>query len=143
MSSHWTRLVVGAVVLAAAPSNLEAQTRKSAGEAPLQIVVITLPKGTQDQFFYELREFADRFGFAIGIAPDLPNGQSFFIQMWRTDLKVFGGTNPFVQRQFDLAFYQNGDGTHASGSAEQLAAELKRAVAGIAGAAVTNARYTP
>ena len=59
-------------------------------ESPIRSVTITIDESQQEELFDQLRKFADKWRYAIRIAPTDQFGQDFLIQMWREDIKVIG-----------------------------------------------------
>ena len=59
-------------------------------ERAVRVVSITIDPVHQEDLFLQLHQFADKWRYAIRIAPLDPNGHSFSIQLWRGDMKVLG-----------------------------------------------------
>lgn len=59
-------------------------------EHAVRDVQITIDTSQQEELFSQLQNFADKWGYAIRIAPLDPNGKSFSVQMWRSDVKLSG-----------------------------------------------------
>ena len=75
---------------------------------PIRAVVVTINKSQYEQFFAQLREFADKRGFAIRVAAVRSDGEHFNIQMWSEYYKIFA-TNPFDSGTFDVAIYKTSE----------------------------------
>ncbi len=108
----------------------------STDEAPIRIVTVTLTKGTRDQFFDQLKRFADVNAFAIRIAPTRPDVPHFLIQMWREDINGTG-TNALDPEQFRIAFYKNDNHPLETETVNQMIFGLEQAVGKVAGATVS------
>ena len=83
----------------------------SEGTAPIRIVEITIDPSQQDELFEQMRNFAEEWRYAIRIAPLQVDekfvdqfGETFVIQMWRVDMKLFG-TYPSDPGELKIAFY--------------------------------------
>ncbi len=60
------------------------------GQAPIRKVWVTLAQNQHDQFFAQLRKFADTHAFEILISQTDPSGENFLVEMWREDIEVSG-----------------------------------------------------
>lgn len=116
-----------------------ATAAKSDSELPVRTVTITVDNGTRDQFFDQLKKFADTYALAIRIAPTRPDVPHFLVQMWREDMKVVGA-NPFDDSEFDISFYKNGDHPIEPAVLNQVVVGLKQAVEKIPGATISEAK---
>ena len=58
---------------------------------PIRFVIITIDPSKRDELFAQLRKFADKWKYAILIAPETLNTDNFDIQMWRYDMRAEGG----------------------------------------------------
>ena len=76
----------------------------SEGEAPIRIVEITIDESQQEELFTQMRKFADKWRYAIRIAPIVQYEDDFIIQMWREDIKLFG-TYPSDPGELKIGFY--------------------------------------
>src|SRR5687768_9983823 len=65
-----------------------------AEQLPRGGVTITIDKSQQEELFDQLESFADKWDYAIRIAPTTPSGEDFSIALWRQDINIFGA-NPF------------------------------------------------
>lgn len=74
------------------------------GQLPRRSITIKIDPSQQEELLAQLRSFADKWRYAIRIAPDSPSGDSFLIQMFREDMKIIG-TNPFKPGTFGISFY--------------------------------------
>lgn len=81
------------------PNNLE--------QIPVRKVDITLAQDQHDQFFEQLRKFADKHDFAIRISQTDPSGENFLVYMRTEDVKVIGvdGVEPGLLKLFKIGFY--------------------------------------
>jgi hypothetical protein len=61
---------------------------KPSGQAPFRNVDITLAQDQHDQFFEQLRKFADKNALAIRISQTDPSGENFLVEMWSADIKM-------------------------------------------------------
>jgi hypothetical protein len=67
------------------------QLRNNANtQRAIRSVIININPSRQDKLFTQLREFADKWNYAILIDPISPNGEDFRIGMWREDTKLIG-----------------------------------------------------
>lgn len=69
-----------------------------------KIIVVTIDQSEQQELIDQLRKFADKWGYAIRVAPLDPRGESFSVSMWRADIKVFG-YYPNSPGRLDIGFY--------------------------------------
>lgn len=81
-----------------------------------------------------MRRFADQNAFAIRIAPTTPDEKHFLIQLWRSDVKMFG-TNPY-DNIYRLRFYQNGTYPLPSPALDQLVAGINAMLRDVEGITV-------
>jgi hypothetical protein len=72
-----------------AVKTIKLQAEHSA-QQPVRRVTITIDPSQREELFVQLREFGDKWGYAIRIAPLDPNNKSFSVAMWRADIKVLG-----------------------------------------------------
>ena len=79
---------------------------RSDGQLPIRSIVVKIEPGRQDQFFDQLRGFADKHEFAIRIAQTNPARGGFGIDMWRGDFWI-SGFNPFDADIFRVRIYEN------------------------------------
>jgi hypothetical protein len=56
----------------------------------IRVVRIKIDPSQQDELFVQLRKFAEKWRYAIRIAPLDPNHKSFSVQLWRSDMKLLG-----------------------------------------------------
>jgi hypothetical protein len=107
------------------------------GEIPLRTVLITLPKGTQSQFFEQLKKFASKHAFAIRIARTRPDVPHYLIQMWREDIKIVGA-NPFHGVGFSVSFFQNDDHQIDAKRLDRMVADLKKTLGSVHGVTIVD-----
>jgi spermidine/putrescine-binding protein len=62
-------------------------------QQPKKIVVITFDQIHQEEFFAQIRKFAEKWAYAIRIAPTELDGDVYLIQMWREDIKIIAVNN--------------------------------------------------
>lgn len=105
---------------------------KSSSEEPIQKVTFSVDKRARSEFFEQLRKFAERHAFAIRIAPNTPDGESFVIQMWREDLKMVS-TNSFEPTSFSIYVYKNSPHTLPPNQPDFLISDLKRSLGEVRG----------
>jgi len=81
------------------------QLENSTGtQRAIRVIRITIDPSQREELFAQLRKFADRWGYAIRIAPLDPNGENFSIQMWRSDIKL-SGLYPNDPGTLDIGFF--------------------------------------
>lgn len=76
------------------------------GEIPLQGVLITIAPGAREKLFEALEAYADEQGFAIRIVQISSDNKKFGIDMWRSDIKIFGD-NLLDINTFRIDYYCN------------------------------------
>ncbi len=64
--------------------------KDSPADIPRRVVTITIDQNQRDDLFNQLQKFADKWRYAIRIAPLDPSGSHFSIGLWRSDIKVLG-----------------------------------------------------
>ncbi|MEP6895612.1 MAG: hypothetical protein ABI986_08400 [Chloroflexota bacterium] len=74
-------------------------------QQPKKIIVITFDKSHQAEFFAQMRKFADKWSFAIRIAPAGSDEGVYLIQMWREDIKVIA-MNEYEPGRFSMGFFE-------------------------------------
>ena len=67
-------------------------------------VRITIDPSRQEDLFFQLQKFADKWRYAIRIAPLDPAGESFTVQMWRSDI-MLSGLYPNDPNTLDIGFF--------------------------------------
>lgn len=134
-------LAIGGLALSLGAANGGAMAANLDGELPIQTVTITVAEDARDQFFNQLREYADTSAFAIRIARSRADAPSFLIQMWREDVKGIGtnATNPCT---FRIGFYQNGKEQVSADIVEDLVDRLEVAFDNVQGVTVLEANAT-
>lgn len=80
------------------------ETAVSDDETPIRIVEITVDEGEEEKLFEQIRIFADKWQYAIRIAPTASGSERLLIQMWREDIKVIG-LFPSDQGELKIGFY--------------------------------------
>ncbi|WP_119392201.1 hypothetical protein [Taklimakanibacter lacteus] len=105
--------------------------------SPLRIVEFTLPGGASEVLYAKLRGYADKFGFAIRIAPTTPDSQRVLIEMWREEIRLLG-LNAERPSSYTIAFYKNiGIGQVPDKFLDQLVSELTESLEEIKGLTFT------
>jgi hypothetical protein len=97
-------LTVSTRASAQPPLPSEVQKTRSHDQLPLEMLDVAIAPGARSAYFASLRAFAERFGFAIRIAPTTPSGRDFLTHMYREDIKVLGANSLRVEG-FALGFY--------------------------------------
>jgi len=59
-------------------------------DIPRRAVIITINQSQREELFTQTRKFADKWGYATYIAPIDPSGSHFYVDLWRSDIKVLG-----------------------------------------------------
>lgn len=57
---------------------------------PGRVVNIAIDQSQQEELFAQLRKFADKWQYAIRIAPIFEGSDDFHVGLWRTDMKAIG-----------------------------------------------------
>ena len=57
---------------------------------PGRVVDITIDQSQQEELFAQLQKFAEKWHYAIRIAPVFEGSDDFHVGLWRTDMKVIG-----------------------------------------------------
>jgi hypothetical protein len=109
---------------------------RSQPELPMRSVTMIVGKDVRDEFFDQLKKFADTYAFAIRIAPTTSDGEHFLVQMWREDIKAIGNNSLDPAEEFDISFYQNGEQQVEIASVDQLVIGLKSFVSSVQGITV-------
>ena len=87
-------LLLGVFVGALGATDIKAMIEKTRNqpkiEAPVRDITITIDTSQQQKLFDQLRKFADKWRYAVRIAPSNSSAKSFAVQMWRYDMKLSG-----------------------------------------------------
>jgi len=59
-------------------------------DIPIRVVTVTIDQGQRELLFYQVQKFADKWRYAIRIAPLNSMSEDFRVDMWRYDIKVLG-----------------------------------------------------
>lgn len=70
-------------------------------QTPIRVVTITLNESQQNELFDQITKFADKWAYAVRVAPAEASEKYFGVDLWRSDLKVLG---LYGEGQLDLAF---------------------------------------
>jgi hypothetical protein len=62
----------------------------NSSDIPRRLVTVTIDQSQQEELFAQLQKFADKWRYAIRIAPTHTNSDHFHVGLWRTDIKVIG-----------------------------------------------------
>jgi hypothetical protein len=57
---------------------------------PGRVVDITIDQSQQEELFAQVQKFADKWQYAIRIAPVFEGSDDFHVGLWRTDMKAIG-----------------------------------------------------
>jgi hypothetical protein len=136
MSVKWVRVGAGLLLLMVIlgcfgmdiftkPSN------KDSGQQARKSVIITIDINRRQEFFDQLRKFAEKHGFAIQIDTLASSDEEFQIYMTRDDVFISGAT-AFALEEYYIGFYDR-DNVHFTPDAvfDDLASELERFVSEI------------
>lgn len=74
-------------------------------QQPKKTVVISFEENQQDEFFAQIRRFAEKWDYAIRIAPTGSDSKGYLIQMWREDIKIIA-VNNFGPGRFSIGFFE-------------------------------------
>jgi hypothetical protein len=67
-------------------------------------VLITIDTSRREEFFGQLRKFADEYDFTILIDTRAKSNEDFLIYMTRGDIEI-SGANVWTPGEYDIAFY--------------------------------------
>lgn len=81
-----------------------ASKTNSDAEIPVRKAVIKIQEDQFDLLFDQVRAFADKYGFAVRIAPTAPTGKDFIVELWREDFKILAA-NPFDNGTFRVSIF--------------------------------------
>lgn len=101
------------------------KTPSKNGQVPIRKVWVTLAQNQHDQFFEQLRKFADKHAFEILISQTDPSGENFLVEMWREDIEVIGvdSGDPGL---FKISFFNTSEERPVSSEViDQLIVDLK------------------
>lgn len=110
----------------------ERMAQAAAPEYSLATVSIKLGEADKTVFFTALKEFSDKYAFAIRIAPSTPDNRRFLIQMWRDDFKIIG-TNAVSVDRFNLSVFKNRSREHTPEALADLISAMRDAINRIPG----------
>lgn len=102
-------------------------------DVPIRSITVTINTEQRENFFEQLRLFADKHAFAIRIAPTDPSNEHFISQMWREDIKIIA-VNSFEPENYRIAFYKNNVGKVPKDVLSLLITELESFVSEVPGA---------
>ena len=113
-------------------------------QSPIGNVSVLYDRSARDALFEQLKKFADKHAFAIRIARIHPKYEEFTVSIWRTDLKLLGGTAgntlapgyPVYPMEFELGFYENSPHPVPTKQIDFLVNDLKRYIGKVKGVAV-------
>ena len=104
---------------------------------PLKKLVVTLDESQRESLFDQFRQFANKHGFAIRIAPVTPDDKEFIVEMWRSDLKIFAVTAE-KPGTFQIGIFDNDSEEIPQIYFEELIADLKAHLGNVQGATVAD-----
>ena len=73
-------------------------------QSPIGELSVLVNSRDREAYFSSLRAFAEKYSFAIRVAPVDPSGERFIVQMFREDLKAIS-TDAMQRGRFSLDFY--------------------------------------
>jgi|SRR6185436_3754722 len=120
-----TLLVSWRLITSENPRIVFPKTQNKNGQLPARKVWVTLAQNQHDQFFEQLRKFADRNAFRIRISQTDPSGENFLVQMWSDDIEIDGvdSSDPGL---FKIGFYNaNEDRPVSTQVFDELIVDLK------------------
>jgi hypothetical protein len=59
-------------------------------DVPRKVVTIVIDQNQRDDLFIQLEKFAEKWQYAMRIAPTDPSNEYFRVDMWRSDIKILG-----------------------------------------------------
>jgi hypothetical protein len=132
-----TCLTLGILIGIGIKTVAEMMQSDDSGQLPRRSVSIKVDSSQQEELLAQLNDFADKWRYAVRIAPVNPSGDSFLIQMFREDMKIIG-TNPFEPGTFKIRFYDTNPTYPAPGLFfDEEIRDLKKFVNEIPGATFT------
>jgi hypothetical protein len=108
-------------------------TAQRKSQLPERAMKITISKERRPEFFDQLTKFAGANALVVRIGPTRPDGEHFFVQMWRSDIEIMGA-NPFNTEEFQIGFYRDSEDAIRSEAIDQLMESLRRYVSEVPGA---------
>ena len=81
---------------------MEDKPKVNPADIPRRVVNVTIDQNQQEELFTQLQNFAEKWRYAIRIAPTSQSGL-FRIDMWRSDIHV-GGVYSAEYRELQIAF---------------------------------------
>lgn len=73
-------------------------------DVAIRKAVVTVSEDKLNPFFDQMRAFAEKYGFAVRIAPTAPTGKDFIVELWREDFKILAA-NPFDKGSFRVSVF--------------------------------------
>jgi len=69
---------------------MEEKPKINPADIPRRLVTVTIDQNQQDELFAQLQKFAEKWQYAIRIAPAVQGNDHFIVDLWRIDMKVIG-----------------------------------------------------
>lgn len=91
-------------ILGCAGTNMTTPQKQRYPQEAQRSVVITIDTSHRQEFFDQLRKFADEHDFTIAIDPQPSGTEDFLIYMTREDIEI-SGANVFAPGEYQLGFY--------------------------------------
>ena len=107
------------------------------GQPPIRSLRVTIDESQREEFFDQLRKFADQHGFEISIRDSGLSNELFVVDMRRDDIEIIS-RNPFDPRIFRISFYDKYPGHPVNEeTADELLNDLKSFIGEIPNITIT------
>lgn len=133
MSVHKTVIVLASLLWGLVSACEEqAMPKLSEPQKPIHVITVSVEKGAREDFFGQLRKFADKLSFSIQIGAVHPSGEHYVAEMLRKDLKIIA-LNSFDPATFKIAFYKESEPFLSADQLDALIADLKKSLSEVKG----------
>jgi hypothetical protein len=110
-----------------------------AGKLPVHGVKLVVPRQSWDEFFVQLKMFAQANGFGVRIARIHPTKEQYTIDMWRKDVAA-SGENVFAPEDFDIDFYIDPSKGGTPDAVARVVDDMTTSLSKVAGLRVTQTK---
>jgi hypothetical protein len=86
-----TLLILITIGAAAVIAAVAAECHFLCGKPPMRTVEVTIARADSEQFFKQIRIFADKYGFIKATTQSSPDPADVLVEMWRTDTDIISG----------------------------------------------------
>ena len=109
-----------------------------AGKLPVHSVKLVVPRESWDQFFAQLKGFAQTNNFGVRIARIHPTKEQYTIDMWRKDVAA-SGENVFAPEDFQIGFYVD-PSRGTPDTVARIVEDMKASLSNVEGIAITQTK---